>query len=78
MRVRTRGTVAGPWGVIQAGQEGDVPDDIGRAMVSARAAEEVGARAAVPEEKPAPEVTSTEAPEKAAFDPPKRRRAKHA
>jgi hypothetical protein len=83
MRVRMRTTAAGPWGVISAGKVGTVPDHIGRAMIAARAAEEV-----LDETSPtgpiappvAPVQTATAEPPETGItiDPPRRRRSKHA
>ena len=75
MRVRVRSTTAGPWGLLQAGQEGDVPDDVGEAMVKSRAAEQIGPRADPKEQR---ESTAMEQPETAMHGPPARRRPKHA
>ena len=41
MRIRVKGTAAGPWGVILAGRTGIVPDATGLAMIAAKQAEEV-------------------------------------
>lgn len=74
-----RATAAGPWGVICAGKEGEVPEAIGRAMIKARAAVEVTAI-----KQPALEIvraieTATIEPDQhgVTIDPPRRRR-KHA
>lgn len=76
MRVRVRSTTAGPWGLLQAGQEGEVPDAVGEAMVAARAAERIGPRRVA--EKAVRESTAIEQPETEAHDAPARRRPKHA
>ncbi len=69
MRVRVRTTAAGPWGLIGAGQVGIVPDDIGAAMVAARAAVEVAGEepATVCDDAPAQEAV-VDVPEAAVID----------
>lgn len=75
MRVRMLTTAAGPWGAIIGGHEGDVPDEVGRAMVAAHAAVEVEQKGETVE-KVTPIETATAEPPENAMMPPARRRKK--
>ncbi len=78
MRVRMRTTAAGPWGVLSAGRIGEVPDAIGRAMVSAGSAIEDRSEVVSVPEAPPPVVAATAEPAEATIVDPPRRRRKHA
>jgi len=72
MWVRVRPTTAGPWGVILAGKEGEVPEKVGLAMVATGTAVKVTREKAEP--APAVETATAEPPENAMMPPARRRK----
>ena len=71
MLVKVKQTMAGPGGVILAGQVGEVSEVLGEALIKAKQAD----RVSEPEKKPEPVIeTATAEPVEKAMKPPARRR----